>query len=558
MAKLAHSVTLKIRHGVAQSRAEKIVKHLAILEALVVFSIGAVLGTMGYFFAYGTGNLRELIFSVEFALTLSRTLMVCFPAALVISGLSYLIAFACHAFFRRRSHLIISLLISLYIVSPYFVLLGWRALWSADGLLSGLPGLRMVSPFLGYGSIAIIAVLTARYLPIGVLLVYLRIIALPLRQIQAAQNLGLRTFYIHTKIYLRWAFPAIALVFLFAVIFGSLDNLASSIAGGGDIQIISNILDDWQRSQLYQGLAMGLGLFYTAFMTIFLFVMLRFFTTGVSQNSRGSDQEEGIIKGKLGHSFGMSAIITIALIEISLVVGLLFFAMGGHTGTFPTLVGLTRMVSDGELLDALLSSALIGGAVSLLGTGLAMLSVLARHIREGINPQNRINTTASDVILLIPLVIPPLLGGIAAGAFQGRVMGFFGSSWSIVLLHTVTFSPLAYFVILAGIKKLPSNSYRAAKNLGLNIGIYASNIFLPACRSTVLISILLVFTFSLNESVMVRYVGGTSKPFGVLIANKQMAALDVQHYWAVILMFILCLVVLLGLSLIYRRKGTIH
>jgi lipopolysaccharide export LptBFGC system permease protein LptF len=59
---------------------------------------------------------------------------------------------------------------------------------------------------------------------------------------------------------------------------------------------------------------------------------------------------------------------------------------------------------------------------------------------------------------------------------------------------------------------------------------------------------------SFNESQMARYVGGTSQPFGVLIANKQMAALDVQYYWAVIFMFVLTVVCLEVLSLALQKR----
>lgn len=530
-----------------------------ILEALVVLCIGAVLGTMGYLAAHGPGNFRELILGFGLGSTVVRTLWVCSSAAFVIAGLSYFIAFACCTFLRQWSSLVICLLLSLYVVSPYFVLLGWRALWGADGLFSGLPGLRMMSPILSYGSIGIIAVLTIRYLPIGVLLTYLRVSALPLRQIQVAQNLGLPSFRIHRKLYFRWSLPALGLVILFAAIFGSLDNLVSNLAGGGNIQIIANLLDDWQRSQEYQGRAMGLGLCYVLLVMAFLLIALRLFSIGESPTSRGSVQEEGKVTGELGRSIGILAIVTIVLIELSLVAGLLYFGMGGRAGNFPTFMGLTRLVSDDELLSALLLAVWIAIRVSLLGTSLAALSILARHIKEGIDPRYDMRkATANDTILLIPLITPPFLGGIAAGAFQGRMMGLSGSDWSIVVLHTVVFGPLAYFVIMAGMKKLSSNSYRVSKNLGLNIRTYARNILWPACRSTIVISILLVFTFSLNESVMARYVGGFSQPFGVLIANKQVAALDLQHYWVVSLIFILSLVALWAFSLFLRQRGTIR
>lgn len=521
---------------------ERIVKRLALLELLVLFGLLAVVGTMTYLAIREASSLLGLLSYPTLGLTILQTALVGFASASIVVLLAYCIAFFCHVYVPRSAAFIISTFMSVYIVSYYFVLLGWRTLWAENGLFWDLPALKLFAPAMGYGPVAIIAVMALRYLPVGVLLAYLKVSALPGRTIVAAHNLRVPAVAIHTKICLRWALPALGLVLLFTAIFASMDSLATSVAGGGSVQTVANLLDDWQRSHQFQGMAMWLGVSYVFLICLFLFLMVRAFRLPANYNmGRWMASEQHPQRGK-EYWLLLSATLLVVLLEFSVVGAVVFSGIGGDKPGYIDLKGIMMsMFSDEELQNSALLGIQVSLCSSLIGTGFAAMSILARHIRKPGERFRDVILAPGEILILSPLIVPFLLAGVAASAFQGRVINYYGSTYSITVAHVIVFGPIAYFVIAAGLGQLSKNSYSVAKNLGVDLTTYVARIFLPACRFTIPVSLLLVFAFSFNESVLARYVGGSARSLGILIADKQVAALDTQHFAAMSFMFFLTL-----------------
>lgn len=557
MERMAQPAAIKERLEGSRLVSEYILKRLVILELLIAFALTAVIGTMAYLLFRDPENLWELISNRTVITTALRTLKVCVPLAIVVALVAYTIAFFWHVYTPRSIPLALSTLMSLYVVSYYFLLVGWRTVWAENGLLRTLPGLAKISPALGYGPAAMLSVMTIRYLPIAILLTYLRIATLPVTKIHVAKNLGLSPWKIHLHLYLPWSFPALGLVSLFTAIFASLDNLASSLAGGGRIQILGNLIVDWQRTHLLYGMAMGLGLAYVALLGGFIFFTLRFLSTTESSNVKDMSATEGVETGGVEYWGLLIVTLVFVCLELSPLVGMIFLAIGWNKSYFPSLEAVTHLVFDEELRNATFLGLGAAFASAVIGTGLATLSVLARHIREStptVSPPAPV--TPTETLILTPLVVPPLLAGIAGNAFQGQVLMFYGSIYSIILAHIVMFAPLAYFIIMSGLQNLSQNSYTVAKNLGITLGTYVTRIFFPACRFSTLIGFLLVFAFSLNEAVLARYVGGTARPLAVFLADKQITALETHHFVAISLMFgITAIILRIASSGILKKEG---
>ncbi len=528
---------------------------LALLEVFVLVAMAIVVGTMLYISLSEPGSVWDLFHFPALLRIIGSTISICLIAAFCVTVAAYALAFYAHAYIPHSAPLLISSLLSFYLVSYYFTLLGWRALWGQTGLLHHLPIIRLLNGVFDYGSPAIIAVMTLRYLPVGILLTYLRLRSLSVRKIHAARNLGIHPWSIHTSLYLPWSRPALSLVFLFTLIFGSLDNLASSVAGGGSVQIVANLIDDWHRSHLFQGWAMRLGLCYVAVVGVFVFLTLRLVYRGQIGDVTDVADSQPISYYGIEFVLFFASTVAIVLAEFSLVAGVVFLAIGGNTSNFPSLATILQIIRDEELWLAILEGIRISFVSAAAGAGLAAVSALACHLRENAAriPGKQLIRT-NEVLLLIPFIYPPLLLGIVAGAFQGQVLGYYGSAVSLAVANTIMFGPLAYFVIRAGLKQLPSNCYLAAKNLDVGFGTYVTSIFLRACRFTLPTGFLLIFAFSLNESLLARYIGGTARPLGLLIADKKMAALEPHHFAAMTLLFVLTLGLLFFASLIINRR----
>ena len=212
-----------------------------------------------------------------------------------------------------------------------------------------------------------LSVMTLRYLPIAILLTYLRIATLPVTMIHVAKNLGLSTWKIHLHLYLPWSFPALALVSLFTAIFASLDNLASSLAGGGRIQILANLIVDWQRTHSLYGMAMGLGLAYVVLLGGFIFFTLHFLSTTESSNVKDMSATEGVQKRGVEYWGLLIVSLVFVCLELSPLVGMILLAIGWNKSYFPSLGAVTHLIFDEELRNA-----------TFLGLGAAFASAASR------------------------------------------------------------------------------------------------------------------------------------------------------------------------------------
>jgi putative spermidine/putrescine transport system permease protein/spermidine/putrescine transport system permease protein len=529
---------------------ERLASYFYPLEVVVVLTLMAWYGTMVYISVKDLNSYKELFTNAVVLPTVLQTIKICLPVAVLVMVISYIMAFFAYAYIPHLVGPFLALLLLPYVSSYYVILLGWRAWVGEDGLFNRLPILSSLADILSYGIPSLIIVMILRYLPLSVLLVYVRLRALPVTQIHVARNLGLTCAGIHHRLYLRWCLPVLVMVGVFSFIFASLDYLASSVVGGGSVQTLANLIDDWQRAQAFQGPAMALGVFYASVLTVFAFLTMCLLSLRVGQVSETSQSEDRLSFGGVEGWLVSGITLIVMVVQLMMIIGILYLALGGLEGAFPTIKPFLSFLTDDELKHAFLLSLLIGAVAAIVSAVLSVFSLFARHIRDNLSlaveAGGRMNTghymlAAANAGLLMLLVIPPLLAGIAANAFQGRVLHYFGSTHSIIAVHIIAYSPIAFFVAAGGLARLSPTGYLVARNLGVGLSTYFVKIFLRVCFLPIIAGCFVLFAFSLNDHILARYVGGITQNLGILVADKQVAGLESKHVCAVAAMFALTL-----------------
>jgi putative spermidine/putrescine transport system permease protein/spermidine/putrescine transport system permease protein len=544
---------------------ERLASYFYPLEVVVVLGLMAWYGNMVYISVKDLNNYKELFTNAVVLPTVLQTIKICLPVAVLVTAISYIMAFFAYAYIPHFIGPFLALLLLPYVSSYYVILLGWRAWVGEDGLLNRLPVLGSLADTLSYGIPSLIIVMILRYLPLSVLLVYVRLRALPVTQIHVARNLGLTCAGIHYRLYLRWCRPVLVMVGVFSFIFASLDYLASSVVGGGSVQTLANLIDDWQRAQAFQGPAMALGVFYASVLTVLAFLTMCFLSLRVGQVSETSQSEDRLSFGGVEGWLVSGITLIVMVVQLMMILGIFYLALGGLEGAFPTIKPFLSFLTDDELKHAFLLSLLIGAVAAIVSAVLSVFSLFARHIRDNLSLAvevgGRMSTgyymlAAANAALLMLLVIPPLLAGIAANAFQGRVLHYFGSTHSIIAVHIIAYSPIAFFVAAGGLARLSPTGYLVARNLGVSLSTYFVKIFLRVCALPIIAGCFVLFAFSLNDHILARYVGGITQNLGILLANKQVAGLESKHFCAVAAMFVLTLGALVPIILaLGLRRG---
>jgi putative spermidine/putrescine transport system permease protein/spermidine/putrescine transport system permease protein len=309
-------------------------------------------GNMVYISVKDLNNYKELFTNAVVLPTVLQTIKICLPVAVLVTAISYIMAFFAYAYIPHFIGPFLALLLLPYVSSYYVILLGWRAWVGEDGLLNRLPVLGSLADTLSYGIPSLIIVMILRYLPLSVLLVYVRLRALPVTQIHVARNLGLTCAGIHYRLYLRWCRPVLVMVGVFSFIFASLDYLASSVVGGGSVQTLANLIDDWQRAQAFQGPAMALGVFYASVLTVLAFLTMCFLSLRVGQVSETSQSEDRLSFGGVEGWLVSGITLIVMVVQLMMILGIFYLALGGLEGAFPTIKPFLSFLTDDELKHA--------------------------------------------------------------------------------------------------------------------------------------------------------------------------------------------------------------
>jgi spermidine/putrescine transport system substrate-binding protein/spermidine/putrescine transport system permease protein len=175
------------------------------------------------------------------------------------------------------------------------------------------------------------------------------------------------------------------------------------------------------------------------------------------------------------------------------------------------------LFQDERMLDALANSLWI----ALWTTLLSLLLGIPAGV--GLAQRSRKGNALVEVLLLLPLVVPEIILGVAFAGLYGFAKLRF-SFWTIVTTH-VAFS-LSYVILMvrSRMARLDSSLVEAAMDLGAGPGQTFFRVLLPHLTPAVLASSLMVFTISLDDYVITSFVAGagnTTLPLQIYSMAKE-------------------------------------
>lgn len=202
-----------------------------------------------------------------------------------------------------------------------------------------------------------------------------------------------------------------------------------------------------------------------------------------------------------------------------------------------------KLVDDGVLFDALLNSLYVS---PIAATGASVIGFLAAYaLNRFIFPGRLVMAT----ILILPILIPPLILGVALLGLLSRI-GLHGELYSVILTHTLILTAPAMAIIQLRLAQMPTALEEAAWDLGATELQTVWRVVLPWALPGIAGGWLLAFTFSFDEFIIAWFVSGFDSTLPVAIYNVMIAMHDPSLTAIGTIVFGLLLFALLGAELL--------
>jgi spermidine/putrescine transport system permease protein len=178
-----------------------------------------------------------------------------------------------------------------------------------------------------------------------------------------------------------------------------------------------------------------------------------------------------------------------------------------------TLRWYREFMSNGELLNALKTSAFVALLTAIITTILAIPAALA-FVRRRFFAKGLVSG-----ILLAPLVIPLVVFGISL-LILFNTIGIPQSALTIAIGHIVIALPFAILVLVPRIERIPPSLEEASRDLGAGalttFRLVTFPLLLPALISAALIS----YTISFDEVVVASFINGEATTFPLYLYSQ--------------------------------------
>ena len=202
-----------------------------------------------------------------------------------------------------------------------------------------------------------------------------------------------------------------------------------------------------------------------------------------------------------------------------------------------------KLVEDGVLFEALLNSLRVSPIAATAASVIAFLAAYAlnRFVFPG--------RTLTATILILPILIPPLILGVALLGLLSR-LGLHGELHSIIIAHTLLLTAPAMAIIQLRLAQMPPALEEAAWDLGANELQAVWRVVLPWALPGIAGGWLLAFTFSFDEFIIAWFVSGFDQTLPVAIYNVMITSHDPSLNAIGTIVFVLLLLTLLGAELL--------
>ena len=176
-----------------------------------------------------------------------------------------------------------------------------------------------------------------------------------------------------------------------------------------------------------------------------------------------------------------------------------------------TLRWYQALVQDKSVLSALQSSLIVATAAAVTSTSFGLLAAMGLT-REAM-PGRRLILT----VLMLPLLLPPLVLGLALLTLLHKVVGMQLSYFTVILGHVLICLPYSILVLLARFEGFDRSLEDASLDLGQNAFQTFRRVTLPLVLPGVVASLLLTSVVSFDEFLIAFFLSGTDPTLPMII-----------------------------------------
>ncbi len=173
-----------------------------------------------------------------------------------------------------------------------------------------------------------------------------------------------------------------------------------------------------------------------------------------------------------------------------------------------------QMLANTALVEALKNSLKLGLVVSLVSTLLGGLAAKA------VTRQRLPGKAPATALIMLPMVIPPIIIGIALLVLALRVFGLPLSLWTIGAGHVLLCAPFAMLIMTSRLEGFDRSLEEASTDLGEGSFATFWRVTLPLALPGIVASLLLCLTVSFDEFVLAFFLGGNETTLPIFIFSQ--------------------------------------
>lgn len=171
-------------------------------------------------------------------------------------------------------------------------------------------------------------------------------------------------------------------------------------------------------------------------------------------------------------------------------------------GTFPpssfTLEWYEELLADTRMLQALWNSLVVGIAAAFLAGLVGTLTAMG-FVRNDFRMQN-----ALVIVLLAPLLVPPIIVGVAATIFFSQI-GLGRSFGWLIVMHALLGLPYAFLIIRSQLYLFDETLEEAAQSLGADRITTFKEVTFPLIAPSIITAMVIVFVISFGEFTATQF-----------------------------------------------------
>lgn len=213
-----------------------------------------------------------------------------------------------------------------------------------------------------------------------------------------------------------------------------------------------------------------------------------------------------------------------------------------------TLRWYQALVQDKSVLSALQSSLIVATAAAVTSTSFGLLAAMGLT-REAM-PGRRLILT----VLMLPLLLPPLVLGLALLTLLHKVLGMQLSYLTVILGHVLICLPYSILVLLARFEGFDRSLEEASLDLGQNALQTFRRVTLPLVFPGVVASLLLTSVVSFDEFLIAFFLSGTDPTLPMIIWGSLRFPAKLPLTLALSTSILVLTTSLVVLAEVYRRR----